>query len=146
MCLLVCMLLIFLCSLIKVILHKTSRVLLVCFQSSVGSEGSFPSHYHNVWHLHLENGWTLHCKKFETPSPKNNFAKFGWNWPSSFWEEVEIGKVYRQTDVQTDRRRTTGDQNSSGELKRNSYLNIKPVWWNDTEVQINYAKWFKPLP
>ena len=42
----VCMLLIFLCALIKVILHKTSRVLLVCFQSSVGSEGSFPSHYH----------------------------------------------------------------------------------------------------
>ena len=49
MCLLRCMLLIFLCALIKVILHKTSRVLLVCFQSSVGSEGSFPSHYHNLW-------------------------------------------------------------------------------------------------
>ena len=46
----VCMLLIFLWALIKVILHKTSRVLLVCFQSSVGSEGSFSSHYRKVLH------------------------------------------------------------------------------------------------
>jgi hypothetical protein len=43
-------------------------------------------------------------------------AKFGQNWPSGSEEEVENVKAYRQTDRQTDGRRTTGDQNSSLEL------------------------------
>ena len=42
-------------------------------------------------------------------------AKFGWNWPSGSGEEDENVKSL-QTDGQTDRRRTTGDQNSSLEL------------------------------
>ena len=48
-------------------------------------------------------------------------AKFGWNWPSGSGEEDENVKSL-QADRQTDRRRTTGYQNSSrafssGELK-----------------------------
>jgi hypothetical protein len=39
-------------------------------------------------------------------------AKSVENWPSGSEEEIENVKVYRQTD----RRRTTGDQNSSLEL------------------------------
>ena len=42
-------------------------------------------------------------------------SKFGKNWPSGTWEEVKIGKVYRQTDGQKDRQ-TTCDQKSSFEL------------------------------
>ena len=40
-------------------------------------------------------------------------AKFGWNWPSGSGEEDENVKSLqtdRQTDGQTDRWRTTGDQ------------------------------------
>ena len=37
----VCMSLIFLCALIKVILHKTSRVLLVCFQVRLAARVHF---------------------------------------------------------------------------------------------------------
>ena len=55
--------------------------------------------------------------------PRMLCAKFGWNWPSGSWEEVEKWKVYRQTDGQrdgqTDRRRMTGAWAlSSGELKK----------------------------
>ena len=44
--------------------------LVVCFlsffQSSVGSEGSFPGHYHNLWHSHLlQSIWRL---GFEHPT------------------------------------------------------------------------------
>jgi hypothetical protein len=45
-------------------------------------------------------------------SPRMICAKSRWNWPSGSGEEVKNVKVYRQTD----RRRTTGDQNSSLEL------------------------------
>jgi hypothetical protein len=44
-------------------------------------------------------------------------AKSGQNWPRGSGEEVENVKVYKQTDGKTDRRRTTGDQKSSLELK-----------------------------
>ena len=47
-------------------------------------------------------------------------AKFGWNWPSCSGEEDKNGKrlqTDRRTDGRTDRRRTTGDQKSSLELK-----------------------------
>ena len=46
-------------------------------------------------------------------------AKLGLNWPSGSGEEDENVKSLqtdRQTDGQTDRRRTTGDQKSSLEL------------------------------
>jgi hypothetical protein len=48
--------------------------------------------------------------------PRMICTKSGWNWPSGSGEEVENVKVYRQTVRRTDRRRTTGDQNSSLEL------------------------------
>ena len=54
-------------------------------------------------------------KKLESPSPKDALCKFGWNWPSGSGEEDENVKSL-QTDRQTDRRRTTGDQKSSLEL------------------------------
>jgi hypothetical protein len=43
-------------------------------------------------------------------------AKAGKNWSSDFGEEVKNVKVYRQTDRQIDRRRTTDNQKSSLEL------------------------------
>ena len=51
--------------------------------------------------------------------PRMFCAKFGWNWPSGSGEEDENVKSLqtdRQTDGQTDRRRTTSDQKSSLEL------------------------------
>ena len=49
----------------------------------------------------LKKGGVLHLNKFESPSPKDVCAKFGWNWPYSSWEEVENRKSL-QTDRQTD--------------------------------------------
>mgnify|MGYP003692227413 CR=1 FL=1 len=48
-------------------------------------------------------------------NPRMLCAKFGGNWLSGSGEEDEIVKSL-QTDGQTDRRRTTGDQKSSLEL------------------------------
>ena len=71
--------------------------------------------------------------------PRIFCAKFGWNWPSGSWEEVENRKSL-QTDGQTDRRtdRQTTDERrsekltwafSSGELKM-KLCNSIDVWWS----------------
>ena len=48
-------------------------------------------------YLPLKKGVVLHLNKFESHSPKDAFAKFGWNWPSASGEERKMWKVNRQT-------------------------------------------------
>jgi hypothetical protein len=68
------------------------------------------------YYLPLEKGNPLHLNNLESLPPRMICAKPGLNWPNGSGEKVENVKVYRQTDRQSDRRRTTGDQKSSLEL------------------------------
>ena len=62
------------------------------------------------YYLPLEKGLILHLNKLELPSPKDVFAKFGWNGPVVLEKIMKIWKVYgrmdRRTDRQSDYRRT----------------------------------------
>ena len=62
----------------------------------------------------FKRSWPFICTNLNQLHPRILPTKFGWNWPSGSGEEVENVK-----SLQTDRR-TTGDQNSSGELTINS--------------------------
>ena len=60
----------------------------------------------------------------ESPSPKDDLCQFGWNWPRVSGEEDKHVK-----SLQTDGRRTTGDQKSSqafilGEIKKYNMASI----------------------
>ena len=62
-------------------------------------------------YLPFEKGVALPLNKRESPSPKDALCQVWLKLAQWFW-------IRRQTDKQTDRRRTTGDQNfGSGELK-----------------------------
>ena len=52
-------------------------------------------------------------------NPRMLCAKFSWNWPSGYWEEVE-----KRKSLQTDRRWMTGDQKSSLELSAQVFYKI----------------------
>ena len=59
----------------------------------------------------------LQLNKFESPSPKDAFAKFGLNWPCGSWKEDENVKSL-QIDRETDGRKDDELKAfSSGELK-----------------------------
>ena len=60
----------------------------------------------------MEKGGALQLKKLDSLSAKDALSKFVWNLPSGSGEEDENVKGL-QTDGQTDRRRTTGDQKCS---------------------------------
>ena len=49
-------------------------------------------------YLPLEKSNPLDFNNLESPPLRMICAKFGYNWPSGFGEEVENVKVYRQTD------------------------------------------------
>ena len=49
----------------------------------------------------MNEGMLHHLNKLEFPLPKDNYSKFGWNWPSGSGEEDENVKSFK-TDKQTD--------------------------------------------
>jgi hypothetical protein len=67
------------------------------------------------YYLPLEKGDHLHLNKLETPLPKDDLCKVSLKLAQWFWRRSRKCKSL-QTDGRTDRRRTTGDQNSSLEL------------------------------
>jgi hypothetical protein len=71
------------------------------------------------YYLPLEKGDPLHLNKLETPLPKDDLCQVWLKLAQWFWRRSRKCKSL-QTDGQTvrwtDRRRTTGDQNSSLEL------------------------------
>ena len=81
-------------------------------------------------YLPLEKGGALHYNKLEFPSPKDASCQVWLKLTQWFWrrkwkcEKFTDRRTDRQTDGRTDRRRTTGDQRSSFELKRNF-----KTWW-----------------
>jgi hypothetical protein len=73
---------------------------------------NFSVHFYSFLLSPVEKDNPLHLNKLESSPLRMICAKSVWNWSCGSGEEVENVKVYRQTD----RRRTTGDQNSSLEL------------------------------
>ena len=47
-------------------------------------------------------GVVLHLNRLESPSPKNGFTKFGYNWLSGSGKEEEMWKVYNNVDNDDD--------------------------------------------
>ena len=74
-----------------------------------------------VFYLPLKKGRALHFKKFESPSPKDTWAKFGWNWPSDSGEEEENVKSLQHLD--------DVDQNNDGQIViRKAHLSLWLRW------------------
>ena len=69
-------------------------------------------------YLPLEKGRTLHLHKLES---RMLCAKFGWNWPSGFWQEVENRK-----SLQSDR-----------QAIRKAHLSFQLRWAKKTGVYSN---------
>jgi hypothetical protein len=71
------------------------------------------------YYLPLEKGYPLPLNKFESPSHKDDLCQVWLKLVLWFWSRSQKCKSLqtdRQTNRQTDGRRTTGDQKSSLEL------------------------------
>ena len=66
--------------------------------------------------------------------PRMLRAKFGWNWPSVSWEEVESRKR-SHTDGRTDRK-TAGQTDDGRQTIRKAHLSFKLMWAYNIHVLI----------
>ena len=68
-----------------------------------------------------KRGWPFILINLNPHQPSLLSVNFGWNWPSGSWEEDE-----NVNSLQTDGRRTTGDQKSSLELSSSELKTLSP--------------------